>query len=80
MTTDRDDLDQLRRPFTAERLWRAIKLAEIGGIALLNVFVWFSYRRRRVRWRAQGAVARWEHDFARRRARRRGHGQAKWSH
>jgi hypothetical protein len=42
---------------------RAATTTEITGFALLSAAVWVSYARRRLRWRAQGTMDRWEHEF-----------------
>jgi hypothetical protein len=56
----------------AKGLQRAVVFTEIGGLALLELLWWVSYRRRHLRWRAQGAFSRWENDVIRRRPRRPG--------
>jgi hypothetical protein len=43
---------------------RMITTAEITGFVLLNALLWVSYGRRRLHLRAQGAVTRWDNDFA----------------
>jgi hypothetical protein len=58
-------------PMSANELRRAIRLAEAGGLVLLNVALWLAYRRQRTQWRIEGAVARWENTRGRRRRPRR---------
>ena len=57
---------QHRSPSTLKGLPRAVMFTEFGGLALLELLLWLSYRRRHLRWRAQGAFARWENDVVRR--------------
>jgi hypothetical protein len=55
---------------TTERLPGAMLITTIGGLVVYELVLWCSDRRRTLRWRAQGAIARWEHDLGRRRPRR----------
>ena len=58
---------QPHRPqYTPTRLERAVVFTEIGGLVLLELLWWVSSRRRQLRWRAQGALARWEDGLPRR--------------
>jgi hypothetical protein len=55
---------QERRPTdTGGGLRQAIRLTEAGSLVVLEAVLWLRYRRQRLRWRAQGALARWEHDL-----------------
>jgi hypothetical protein len=54
---------------TTERRPGAMLLTTIGGWVIYELVLWLSDRRRTLRWRAQGAISRWEHDLARRRTR-----------
>jgi hypothetical protein len=53
------------RSRTFDRLTRALPLVELGVILVLEAIQWAAYKRRRLGWRAEGAVARWEHDLTR---------------
>jgi hypothetical protein len=44
---------------------RALALAEIAAIVLLNAYLWLAYRRHQLRSHVQGAVVRWENDIPR---------------
>ncbi|HEX8804065.1 MAG TPA: hypothetical protein VF743_07720 [Acidimicrobiales bacterium] len=59
------------RPPDPGGLRRVITAVEIVALLLFELLLWISYRRQRLRWRTQGAVARWENDFVRGRRQRR---------
>ena len=48
------------RSSTLHHLARAMPLIELGALVLFQAIWWVSYRRRRLGWRAQGALARGE--------------------
>jgi hypothetical protein len=52
-----------RRSPIAGGLGRTITATELAGLILLEILLWISYRRQRLRWRTQNAVARWENDL-----------------
>jgi hypothetical protein len=62
-------LGQHRSPPGTKGLRRAVALTGIGGLVLVELVLRLAYRRQQLRWRASGAVARWENDFMRRRSR-----------
>jgi hypothetical protein len=41
-----------------------VRVGEIVGVGLFGVLGSLAYRQRRLRMRAHGAFARWEHDLA----------------
>lgn len=71
------DVGQRGRLPPTNGLRRAIRLAEIASLVVFQAVLWLAYRRQRLRWRTQGAVARWEHELAHRRARQPGNRQTK---
>jgi hypothetical protein len=62
-------LDRHRSPPGMTGLRRAVALTGIGGLVLVELVFRLAYRRQQLRWRASGAVARWENDFMRGRSR-----------
>jgi hypothetical protein len=62
--SDDDDPRRPRSPRKAEDLRRAVRVGEIVGVGLFGVLGSLAYRQRRLRMRAHGAFARWEHDLA----------------
>jgi hypothetical protein len=69
---------QERRPtHTNGGVRQAIRLTEVGSLVVLEAVLWLRYRRQRLRWRAQGALARWEHDLTSGQARQAGINRAK---
>jgi len=54
----------------ATDLWRTMSRTKFAAIVLLEALVWISYRRRRLRWQAQGAFARWERNVTQPRVKR----------
>jgi hypothetical protein len=57
--------DPGRRSGTLHRLTRAVPLIELGAILVIEAIYWAGYTRRRLGWRAEGALARWEHELTR---------------
>ena len=53
------------RSSTLHRLARAIPLIKLAALVVIEVVWWATYARRQLGWRAQGAMARWEHDLTR---------------
>ena len=45
---------------SATSLRRAIPLVEMAALVLYGAYLWVSDRRRRLRWRAEGAIDTWE--------------------
>jgi hypothetical protein len=45
---------------SATSLRRALPLIEMAALVLYGAYLWVSDRRRRLRWRAEGAIDKWE--------------------
>jgi hypothetical protein len=53
------------RSSTLHRLARAMPPTKLGVLVVIEAIGWAVYTRRRLGWRAQGALAKWEHGFTR---------------
>lgn len=50
---------------TRHRLARAMPLIKLAALVVIEAIWWAAYARRRLGWRAQNALTRWEHDVTR---------------